>query len=228
GLASGFIEPLESTGIWFIELALRDLALNFPDREFNPHVIAKYNALMRAAYEHVRDFIVLHYCTTGREDSPFWRANKHHAAIPATLQESLALWEAMLPNHAAWRPHILFPEFSYACVLAGMGRLPAQPLPLLRGLDERLVEHELAVIRENAPRLTATQHANFAYLAGLREDGVPTATSRAAAASPGSPPPWQVHAVTATTVEASRRRPLGVRPDTRLTAAQLRSLQILE
>jgi hypothetical protein len=66
-------------------------------------------------------FIVLHYCLTQREDTPFWRANKHHANIPTILQAQLALWKHRLPSLFDDRGGLqFFGHGSQLYVLAGM------------------------------------------------------------------------------------------------------------
>jgi tryptophan halogenase len=73
GLSGGFIEPLESTALHLIYRGMDFLLRFFPDRDFGPALRAEYNRRMTADYEEIRDFIVLHYCTTERDDTPFWR-----------------------------------------------------------------------------------------------------------------------------------------------------------
>ena len=72
GLASGFIEPLESTSINFIQTAIARLLEFFPNKDFDPTLADEFNRLSRREMEHVRDFIILHYKLTERTDSGLW------------------------------------------------------------------------------------------------------------------------------------------------------------
>jgi tryptophan halogenase len=123
GLSSGFIEPLESTGIYFIEAAVKLLFDNFPTKSAEPPLRDNFNQNLNRLYEEIRDFIVLHYCLTQRDDTPFWRANLNHAAIPDTLAERLELWRHKVPsaNDDPGGLHI-FAHFNWAYILIGMGR----------------------------------------------------------------------------------------------------------
>jgi tryptophan halogenase len=170
GLASGFIEPLESTAIWFIELGLYNLIFNFPDKHFNTHVIAKYNAVMEKYYNQVRDFVILHYCTTKRDDTPFWRANKNHPAIPPSLKANLELWAAMLPNHEQLDELGFFKGLSYSSILAGMGRLPQRCLPILEYWDDAEADFAFQSIRQGAEQLRSSLPDHYQYLFRLRQN----------------------------------------------------------
>jgi len=131
GLSSGFIEPLESTGIYLIEAGLKHLLQYFPDKTFSETNIAIYNSLMKREYEEIRDFIVMHYCLTQREDTNFWRVNKYELKIPNSLQDKLDLWQARWPYNSPELVGLSFPDYSYICILAGMERYPQTSLPIL-------------------------------------------------------------------------------------------------
>lgn len=121
GLAGGFLEPLESTGIYLTEMGIKLLFENFPEVEFAESLAKTYNRQMAGLYDETMRFIVLHYCLTRREDTPFWQANKHHQNIPDILRDQLDLWKHRLPSFFDDRGGLQF--FGYGSqlyILAGM------------------------------------------------------------------------------------------------------------
>lgn len=127
GLASGFLEPLESTSIHFIQSALARLLAHFPDAGFDAATTAKYNALTRFEYERCRDFLVLHYRANRRFGQPFWDALRH-APPPEALAEKLALFTSNGRIHR--EADELFTETGWLQVMVGQGLMPARPHPL--------------------------------------------------------------------------------------------------
>lgn len=121
GLAAGFLEPLESTGIHLICAGVFNLLDHFPDRAFDPALAASYNAELADEAEQIRDFLVAHYCLSTRRDTPFWR-DVAQAPLPDSLRARLALYRAA--GVIRPEPRALFTEPSWFYVLDGMGLAP--------------------------------------------------------------------------------------------------------
>jgi hypothetical protein len=122
GLSSGFFEPLEATGIVFIEVAAVMLSNLFPWGGDFEIAAKQYNDIMRRRYERALDFIKLHYCISARRDSQFWIDNVAGASIPESLQELLRMWRHRPPGTIDIDQNVdLFKESSWQYVLYGMG-----------------------------------------------------------------------------------------------------------
>src|SRR5690606_24486545 len=91
GLASGFVEPLESTSIHLVMMGVTRLMQMFPFGGITPTIIDQYNQQSLVEIERIRDFIILHYCATEREDTPFWRHCKN-MEIPESLSHRINLF----------------------------------------------------------------------------------------------------------------------------------------
>lgn len=137
GLAAGFLEPLESTSIHLVQSAVTRLLALFPDRSFAPADIDYYNETTAREYERIRDFLVLHYHASKRDDSPFWR-HCRTMPIPDTLAARLELYRSRGRFFPAELD--LFLEPSWVAVMEGQGVVPHSPDPLAALHGERLAE----------------------------------------------------------------------------------------
>jgi len=135
GLAAGFFEPIESTNIHLIQTAVSRLMTMFPRGGFDPADIDEFNSQARIEYERVRDFIILHYKATERDDTPFWRYCRT-MEVPATLQHKIELYRS---NGRFFREdNELFGELSWVQVMEGQ-RIHSQgyhPFADLRSADD--------------------------------------------------------------------------------------------
>ena len=123
GLASGFIEPLESTSIHLIGRSIIRLLQMFPGTSIHPTDIEEFNRQTVAELEHIRDFIVLHYHVTNRQDTPFWNACRA-MEIPASLQHRIELFRET--GRVFRFQNELFAENSWIQVMLGQGIVPRQ------------------------------------------------------------------------------------------------------
>ena len=144
GLSAGFLEPLESTAIHLIQSGISRLLSLFPDRGFDRAVIDEYNRNTCREYEQVRDFLVLHYRTVERRDTPFWQ---RCAALPPPegLRRKLEIFEAT--GQIFRESEELFTEQSWLQVMIGQGILPRRHHPLADNLPREKLDEFLASIR---------------------------------------------------------------------------------
>ncbi len=126
GLSAGFVEPLEASALALIEQSAAMIAEQLPrDRRIMDAVAARFNAKMGYHWERIVEFLKLHYATSRRDDSEYWRDNRNKGSWPDGLREKLALWRQQPPWHDdAPRLDELFPSASYQYVLYGMGFRP--------------------------------------------------------------------------------------------------------
>jgi tryptophan 7-halogenase len=152
GLAGGFVEPLESTGIALIELATYLLTHLLPgDTDEMERAARHFNEMMVARYDRIIDFIKMHYCLSQRRDSTFWIDNADAASIPQTLQDKLALWKHRPPHRLDFVSDLeMFMVSSWQYVLYGMEfKTDLEPM---RSMYPRTDEarHEFTMIQKAA------------------------------------------------------------------------------
>lgn len=140
GLASGFIEPLESTSIHLIQIGITKLLALFPDRRFNPSERAEYNRQIQDIVEDIRDFIILHYKATRREDSDFWNYCRT-MEVPDKLAAKIELWRSK--GRIFREGAELFGAPSWVSVLLGQGIVPEEQEPIAQAVDPAIISEAL-------------------------------------------------------------------------------------
>jgi tryptophan halogenase len=160
GLASGFLEPLESTSIHLICSGVYALLDHFPDTTFDPVNIAHYNEQVIEEFERVRDFIILHYCTSERTDTPYWQRCRQ-IQLPDSLAERLEIYRRT--GRIFQKRHEMFVELSWFFVMHGMGLTPQSYDPLVDASDWQEVIKVMQAMRQKvAAEVSATPtHDSF-------------------------------------------------------------------
>lgn len=178
GLAAGFMEPLESTSIHLVQSGIARFLGMFPDRHCDPVLVDQYNRQTRFEYEHVRDFLILHYKATERDDTPFWRQCRT-MDVPASLAQRIDLFRrtGLIFREA----DELFTEAGWLQVLLGQRIQPMRHHPLADQLEEAKLQAFLADIRTLVQRTAARLPSHDDFVA---HTCAPPAGRNAAAPAP--------------------------------------------
>jgi tryptophan halogenase len=169
GLASGFVEPLESTGIFFIHHAIEQLVKHFPGADWQPKLRDRYNDAVAHVMDGVREFLVVHYLGAGRDDTQYWKDTKTRT-VPDSLAERVERWQVQLPDSENVFPYYHgLPPYSYMCILLGTGGIGMRPSPALALSDDAAARKEFAAIRDKARHLVETLPSTYEYFAAMRE-----------------------------------------------------------
>jgi tryptophan halogenase len=161
GLAGGFLEPLESTAIHLVQSGIARLMTLFPTRRFSAAEIERYNRQSVQEYIDVRDFLVLHYSATERDDSEFWNYCRN-IAPPDGLREKLEMFRS---SGRVFREHNeLFTETSWLSVMVGQGVPPGGYHPAADLLPDAETLQRLRHIREVVARTAQEMPTQDAFL----------------------------------------------------------------
>lgn len=160
GLAQGFLEPLESTAIHLVSRAVALFVHHFPGGDFCPELADEFNRRLYAEYEEIRDFLVMHYCTTRRSDTAFWR-DCQSMRISESLSRKLEVFQkagVVVPG-----VNVPFEPVSWQMVLTGMGVLPARYNPTIDVLDFKKLTLSMQSGRDAVAKAIAAQpsHDDF-------------------------------------------------------------------
>ncbi|HET6942655.1 MAG TPA: tryptophan halogenase family protein, partial [Sphingomicrobium sp.] len=162
GLASGFLEPLESTSIYLIQAAVVDLLKLIPNRgqTGDPRLPAEFNRLFAMHYDRIRDFLVLHYIANDRSGEPLWDYLRS-MPLPDTLAHKIDLFRSRgtPPNYELG----LFSKDSWLAVLAGQGIEPEAYDRLADGHSPDRLAQKLADLEQRLEECVASNpsHASF-------------------------------------------------------------------
>ncbi len=126
GLSAGFIEPLESTGLHLINAGVRLLGTHLTGKDTRQSVRDAYNKIMNGTYEDLKQFIVLHYCLTDRDDTEFWREVADSAKYCSGLSEKINTWRFKVCEYMdlAGGYISMFSDENYRAILYGMKHFP--------------------------------------------------------------------------------------------------------
>jgi tryptophan halogenase len=161
GLASGFVEPLESTSIHLIQRGLTRLMQMFPVDGIKQADVDEYNHQTVFETDNIRDFIVLHYKVTNRDDTPFWRYCRQ-MEVPASLAHRIELFRQT--GRVFRVPNELFAENSWIQVMLGQGVLPACHHPVVDVMGDDELDRFLKGIKSQVDSTLAQLPSHQAYV----------------------------------------------------------------
>jgi tryptophan halogenase len=167
GLSSGFLEPLESTGIHLVQSAVSKLLAYFPHKEINPTIVKRFNAEIASLYEDARDFIIAHYKVSQRNDTAFWQYCQN-MQIPDSLSEKLELFSSR--GEILTENHIIFHETNWFSVLRGQGMIPKDYHPVADVMPAEQLSYRLEHIRKGVKQCVSSMptHEEFLTLCSKR------------------------------------------------------------
>jgi tryptophan 7-halogenase len=161
GLAAGFLEPLESTSIHLIQLAIGRLLDFLPNASWDPMFAHEFNRLMDLEYERVRDFLILHYHATERDDTPFWNYVRT-MPIPDSLASKMQSFKerGIVANYRDG----MFLDASWIAVYAGQRIVPQNFDPRAKFVDDRRIAVGLAHMRASCDAAAQSLPSHASYL----------------------------------------------------------------
>lgn len=161
GLSSGFLEPLESTSIHFIQHGLIKLAATFPQHRRDETAAALYNRIMAEELDQVRDFLIAHYHLNERVGEPLWDYVRH-MEIPETLREKIALFRQR--GFCAYPNQTIFQEANWLAILWGQTGMPDGYDPLADAVAPDLMNLRLDNLRRAYAEVAGRLPSHDAFL----------------------------------------------------------------
>lgn len=167
GLSSAFVEPLESTGIFFIQYAIEQLVKHWPDERWDPALAGSYNFHVGHVVDGVKEFLVLHYRAARRSDTPYWKETKVRP-VPDGLARKLEIARSLLlDDDTIYHHYHGFETYSWNTMLLGLGLEPPQGRPALAAMDTSAARQEFGVLRRDAESLMTSLPDCYSYLASI-------------------------------------------------------------
>jgi tryptophan halogenase len=164
GLAAGFLEALESTSIHLVQTGLARLFALFPDRECDPAISAEYNRLTALEYERARDFLILHYAASQRDDTAFWK-DCGAMALPETLAYKNELFTRT--GRIATLEHEAFLPSSWLSIYAGLHVWPERYEPVVELLGSAGLGEQFEGMRASIRRSVEALPSHATFLEGI-------------------------------------------------------------
>jgi len=162
GLSAGFMEPLESQSIYLIQVGIARLLTMFPNRGFAQPDIDRYNRLMSFEYEKIRDFLILHFKATERNDTPYWDYCRN-MQIPEYLAEKIRLFESY--GRVFRENEELFNDTSWFAVMVGQGIRPRAYDPLVDVMSESELRERMDHIKTVITNSSAAMPDHWEFIA---------------------------------------------------------------
>ena len=162
GLSSGFLEPLESTSIHLIQSHVNRLISLFPTGADSAAARDEYNSQCSEEMAQIRDFIILHYHLTRRDDTPFWD-HCREMVVPERLSRAMRLFEET--GRIVREPDDLFREHSWLMVMHGQGIEPRAHSPMADALDDAQLTEFLENVRLLCAQAAGSLPSHEAFLA---------------------------------------------------------------
>ncbi|WP_421739026.1 tryptophan halogenase family protein [Caulobacter sp.] len=161
GLSAGFMEPLESQSIHLIQVGIARLLAMFPDRDFRQPDIDRYNRVMAFEYEKIRDFLILHFKATKRNDTPYWDYLRE-MSVPDYLADKMAVFESY--GRIFRENEELFNDTSWFAVMVGQGLLPKGYDPMVDVMSDDELRGRMAEIKSVIARSAEVMPGHFEFI----------------------------------------------------------------
>jgi tryptophan halogenase len=175
GLSSGFLEPLESTSIYLIQSTIQRLLSLFPSSGFHQADIDEFNRQCDFEVERIRDFIILHYHATGRDDTPFWDYVRT-MEVPDTLRRKIDLYRTH--GRVVRENEELFTPIGWQQVLHGQGVRPAGYNPLVDLLEEKELRNILGDIERVIGKCVGVMPTHKEFIEAVARAAPPSTARR--------------------------------------------------